>query len=399
MNLLELIDKRKQATAKLEGIITNAKSVEKRTFSDDEKHEFAEIELEIENIDKEINERSNKNINTKQINKEIMNKEFRLLDVIRETVEGRNYSDASNVLIEAGKEEMRKAGHNVSVNSVPIPFEMRAISGSDAVDNVVFDILQPLKNLLVFTQAGAEFMTGLTGNGALVLCEEAKAYWKGEVKGTDTDNFSRVEIKPKFISAVTTVDRQWLTQTSQSVEGMIRTRIIDAIAQKIESTILGNGIGSENIPSGILGGISSAKKPSVNGVVTFDKVVALESSVAAKNALGANPVYITTAVGRGSLKVSNKSANGEVKICELGEVNGYKLLVTNNIPTVDLGTGAEQPVIFGNFSDLVIAQWGGLELIIDPYTKASDGQIVVTVSGLFDVARKHNESFAIGTIK
>ncbi len=71
MNLLELIDKRKQATAKLEGIVNTAKSVEKRTFSDDEKHEFAEIELEIENIDKEINERSNKNINTKQINKEI----------------------------------------------------------------------------------------------------------------------------------------------------------------------------------------------------------------------------------------------------------------------------------------------------------------------------------------
>lgn len=401
MNLLELIDKRKQASEKLQTLTTTVKTIEKRKFTEDEEVQFNELEVEIKEIDIRIEKLENeeRNINKQTIKNTKTMKEFRLLNAIRAKVEERNFDEASQELINAGIEEMRKVGHNITSNSICVPFEMRTISGQEAVDNIVFDLLTPLRNKLVLTQAGAQVLSGLTGSGAFALLGDTTAYWKGETKNADNDSIIRAEIKPRFISAKTTIDKQWLTQTSQSVEGMIKDRILNAIAQKLEATILGNGIGNEYIPAGLLGGISATKKPAVNGVVSFDNIVALETAVDSANGINGTPVYITNAKGRGLLKTANKGAKTDTKICENSEINGYKLICSNNVPSIDFGDGVEQPVIFGNFSDLVIAQWGGLEIVVDPLTKAENGEIVLTATGLFDIAKRHNESFAIGTIK
>ena len=54
MNLLELIDKRKQASEKLQTLTTTAKTIEKRKFTEEEEVQFNELETEMKDIDIEI---------------------------------------------------------------------------------------------------------------------------------------------------------------------------------------------------------------------------------------------------------------------------------------------------------------------------------------------------------
>ncbi|MEZ7686630.1 phage major capsid protein, partial [Neisseria flavescens] len=52
------------------------------------------------------------------------------------------------------------------------------------------------------------------------------------------------------------------------------------------------------------------------------------------------------------------------------------------------------PLIFGNWSDLMIAHWGVLDVIVDPYTKSTAGAVRITTLQDVDIAVRHVESFA-----
>ena len=51
-------------------------------------------------------------------------------------------------------------------------------------------------------------------------------------------------------------------------------------------------------------------------------------------------------------------------------------------------------VIFGNFDDLMIGQWGGLDIVVDPYSGAKKAQVSVIINSWWDVAVRHAQSFA-----
>ncbi len=400
MNLLELIDKRKQATAKLEGIITNAKSVEKRTFSDDEKHEFAEIELEIENIDKEINERSNKNINTKQINKEIMNKEFRLLGAINDFLKGKEVSDENKEIIETGVRMLRNAGVG-ETSGLAVPMDFRAITSANSgavIATQPIGMIDALKANLVLTQAGATVMSGLTGTTVLPRYSGTGAAWEAEnVEATDkAGTIDGVTLTPKRLYSTIKVSKQFLMQDGVDAEAYLQNEIVKAIAAKLEQSVF-ESTAVAGVPAGLFNGILSTGVVglTVSGTATYANAVKLESTVEGANVPLINPVYITTPKGKGILKTTPVAAGTAKMICELGEVNGYKLLSTSNVKTF-VG-GAEEGIVFGNFSDLVLANWGVMNLEFED--KPRENSIYITVNSYWDIAKKHNESFAIGTIK
>ena len=53
----------------------------------------------------------------------------------------------------------------------------------------------------------------------------------------------------------------------------------------------------------------------------------------------------------------------------------------------------------GNFSDYVIAQWGGIDLTVDPYTKAADGKVRLVINAYFDAKPRRSEAFAKKVLK
>jgi hypothetical protein len=122
-------------------------------------------------------------------------------------------------------------------------------------------------------------------------------------------------------------------------------------------------------------------------VPTYAKMVALESAVDTANALVGNLAYVTNASGRGLLKSIDKGVSndtGDMLCSEDNKVNGYPLLVTN---ACSAGAGASTNndlLVFGNWKDLCIAQWGGYDITVDPYTLAAVGCVKIVINAYFD---------------
>jgi len=51
-------------------------------------------------------------------------------------------------------------------------------------------------------------------------------------------------------------------------------------------------------------------------------------------------------------------------------------------------------IIFGNFADLLIGQWGGMDIVVDPYTQAPSGLVRLVINSWWDVLVKRAASFA-----
>ena len=124
--------------------------------------------------------------------------------------------------------------------------------------------------------------------------------------------------------------------------------------------------------------------------------------------------YITTPLARGKWKTNAKISGfpsflweaGAVKWddggkgTDAGLVNGYRAFATNQLSsfTINAGTGAGAATngcIFGNFNDLIIANWAGIDVVTDPYTAAATGEIVVTIHLMCDIGVRRPRSFCV----
>ena len=63
-------------------------------------------------------------------------------------------------------------------------------------------------------------------------------------------------------------------------------------------------------------------------------------------------------------------------------VNGFYAFVSSNVASD--GVAGKEHVLFGDFSKVHIAQFGGLDFLYDPYSGAASGEPRMVVTGLFD---------------
>jgi len=406
-SILGLKDERGLLSTKAEEIINTAK-VEKRKLTENESSDFNEITTQMSLLSNEIKLEESRGLqDIKEITQVITNQKtnmenFSLLRAIEARANGKNLSADTLRVIEAGKAEMRKSGVTAS-GDICLPLEYRAdivaqgaTLGQEAVSEQKFGILEPLKASLVLVQAGATFLTGLIGDVSIPTYGGTSALWKGEVAiaADGAGAFAEVNLSPKRITAFIDISKQFLNQDSVSAEAMLMKNIVDAVALKLEATILGKAVGDANQPAGLF-----ATAPSIKGAATYANMVALETAVDTANAIVGNCKYITNAAGRGILKTVPKVAGQPVYLLDGGELNGYPVLVTNNIANA-LQVGVdENGIIFGNFEDLVIAQWGAIDLIVDPFTVAQYGKVRIVVNAYFDAKIRRTESFKTGSLK
>lgn len=405
--ILELQDERALLTEKAEKFINNAR-VEMRKLTVGEDKDFKETTVLISNLNAEIalGEVRMKN-EQKEFNQIITNtnqnmSKFSLLRAIEARSKGANLPEEAQKLVELGKAEMRKAGQNFE-GDIVLPLEYRsdilsgtATQGQETVAEQKMNILKPLRASLVLVQAGANFLTGLSGDVSIPAYGGTSAAWKGEVASADDGGgaFSEVNLTPKRLTAYINVSKQFLAQDSADAEAMLLMDIVNAVSSKLESTILGKADVSATQPGGLF-----FTAPSIKGAASFINMVAMETAVDTSNALAGNLKYITNPAGKGLLKTTTKAAGQPIFILENGEVNGYPVLVTNNVASgLQVGVD-ENGVIFGNFGDLVIAQWGGFDIIVDPYTMAKNGQVQIVINTFFDAKVRRAASFKTASIK
>ncbi|WP_321331895.1 phage major capsid protein [uncultured Bacteroides sp.] len=399
--MLELIEERNQLIEARKGIIAKVKK-EARQLSTEENNSLGEAQIRLEEIKTEMEEREAMNRKLGTPHGKESQKRFSLTRAIRESMSG-NYSEESLAVIQRGKEQM--VGLETT-GSLIIPVgEQRAVvvagtdaNGGYAIDTDLFDIMTPLQANLILAQVGANIVTGLTNNVSIPKYSGTTAAWAGETAAAadGTGAFSKDSFAPKRLAAVTYISKQMLAQDSLGVEMMLRNQIILAISQKLEATIFGKDATVTTKPDGFFTTV-----PAAGGVVDWAKIVALETSLSTSNALTQNLAYVIHPAILGKLKTTVKDASGAggFLIGDNGLLNGYKSLVTTNIAS-GMQTGLnEYGAIFGNWADYFVGQWGALDLTIDPYTEAANGQVKIVVNAYFDAGMRRAESFAKTTWK
>jgi HK97 family phage major capsid protein len=126
-------------------------------------------------------------------------------------------------------------------------------------------------------------------------------------------------------------------------------------------------------------------------------MVDLETAVAEDNALMGNLAYLTTPGIKGALKKAVKES-GQASYVFEGDnsINGYNAYVSSSMPSaLTKGTSSDcHAIVFGNFSELIIAQWAGVDIVVDPYSLSKNAKIQLVVNAWYDIAVRHAASFA-----
>ena len=321
-------------------------------------------------------------------NRNKMKKQFSLLKAINDIANNRSLDAASQAVINAGADEMRSAGQSFS-GQIQLPVESRAaVTVTDEHDDVIevefADLLTPLRAKNVLVAAGAKYMSGLIGDVQVPIMGAGNVTWEGEVASAQEAGytFTSKKLQPKRLTAYVDISKQFLVQDSIGAEQAIRADIVAAINSKLESTILGSAQGSTTTPAGIFYGQSPKT------ITTFKDICDLEASIEDANVIG-ECKYVMSNKAKAALRNMPKSSKSTQLVMENGEVDGTPVLNTSNVEA--------QNIAYGDWNNLAIGQWGAIDLVVDPYTLAKDGQVRIVINAFFDAITLRPEAFAFGT--
>lgn len=375
----------------------NTDTEDKKEVQVDETVEKSDEEVQDEDKDKdndvegEDKEETRSARTHKHININTMKEQrFSLLKAIRNVAENRQLDNVTAAVCNEGMKEMRAAGLN-TVGQIYIPtMETRAAvsvasEGVDVVATDLYDIIEPLRAKNVLVQAGAKFYTGLTNNAQIPVMTGSNVNWAGETAAATDGNvlFNNVTLTPKRLTAYVDISKMLLAQDSIGVENAIRQDLINAINSKLENTILGKGAKSATTPAGIFNGKTPTK------VTDFEGLVGLEAKVEEANVLGGIS-YIASPSARASFRNMMKGSRGTAQLAYTdGTLDGTPVYSTSNVEA--------KTFVVGDFSNLAIGSWGGLDIVVDNYTQAVNGMIRLVVNAYFDAALIRPEAFQYGT--
>lgn len=329
-------------------------------------------------------------------------REFSLMRAIRAMANptDRSARAAAEFEFEAAAEAAKRDG--IDPQGLYIPADVRRSwnqrdlntsddSGLIAEDFRAGDFIDVLRNASSVMQAGATMLTGLVGDVKIPKKTAASTGgWISTEGGASSESeptFGQVTMSPKTVGAFTDITRLMMMQSSLDIEALVRNDLSTGIALAIDNGAL-QGSGSSGQPTGIAN-TSGINAPTAFAAAnpTFAEVVAMETAVAEDNALMGNLAYILPASMYGALKTTAKdSGSGQFVVEPGGTMNGYRAVVSNQVTAGDL--------YFGNFSDLLIGMYGGLDITVDPYTASTSGTVRIVALQTCDVAVRHAVSFA-----
>lgn len=356
--------------------------------------EIRSIEEKLQNIDslftvKEVEaEKRNNEVKT---NKEKM--DISLIKEIRSYVNTNTFSPEMIELSKRGAEANQIAGQGCQ-GQISIPVEVRSgytvsDAGSSVVANDITNLLEPLRSKNVLMQAGAKFITGLRNNVIFPSLGKQNVGWNTE-NGSAINGASGItsqQMVPHRLTAYIDISKQFLTQESADCERVIREDLIRAISSKLEATILGK---EADDPANFTFWTSGATVLPVSG---YNGICTVESTFEGGDFDTANAKYLINPAAKGTLRQMAKKSTQLVY--EDGEIDSTPALVTSNV-----GNGTtDGNLIYGDFGNLVIGQWGSIDLSIDTVTKAITNEVRIVINTYFGVARLRPNAFVLGKVQ
>lgn len=267
-------------------------------------------------------------------------------------------------------------------------------------------MIELLRARMVTVGMGAKSMTDMQGLFAIPRQSTASTFYmvtQGANVTASNATIDQVPFSPHTGGVQTQYTRQLLEQTNQDAEMFVREDQAAVVARGVETAGL-NGQGSNGFPLGLLQNMQIAIYPinANGGSPTWTQLVSLQAYLSYFNADVGSLGYITDALTRATLQTTVKVAASTFPIylwnteAPAAPVAGFPCGITNLLPqNITKGNASNlHAMIYGNWADMIYAFWSGMDTIVDPYTQAANGGVVITTLQDFDVNIRHYQSFA-----
>ena len=274
-----------------------------------------------------------------------------------------------------------------------------------ATDLLAGSFIDVLRAKMVTAQLGATYLTGLQGNVAIPKkTGPSTAAWVAEnaapSESTNVPSFGQVTLSPKTLAGFVDFSRRLMLQSSLDIETLIRNDLASTIAVAMDNAAI-SGSGT-NRPTGVLNtsGIGSVTLGTNGLAPTWQMVVDLVREVEIDNVDATSAGFLTNAQVKSRLARTPRQSSGIegnfILQPPFSDLYGYPLTVSQQVPSnLTKGSGTNlSAMIFGVWSDLLIGQWSGIDLMVDPYTGSSAATVRVTAFHDCDFAVRYPESFA-----
>jgi len=410
------------AVTKQGELLDLAKNEGGRAFTDVEQSSFDGLESEITKISDDI-KRAEVIENAEMRNAELRGakeklspeakvaKNYSFLSMINDASRGKPMDGLVREMHEEALKESRESGVNISGIGIPsflIDYRTMLTSGVAATaGNTVPTNLQgyipALRPQLKVVGLGATIYDNLYGNVKIPRnLGGTAATWEDENSdgAESNDTFDQISLDPHRVGLFTDLSKLLLRQSSIGVEADVRNAMSFAIAKAVDTAAL-YGTNANGQPKGLTGYTINSVTHGADGAnPTWGTIIDLETAVAVDNADVGRLAYLTTPGMRGFLKQTPiVTGTNDRMIWNDGMLNGYRAEVSTQIKadgTKGNGT-ALHSIFFGAWDQLIIANWGGLDILVDPYTQGLKHAVRVYINSWWDIGVKQENAFALAS--
>ncbi len=293
-----------------------------------------------------------------------------------------NVSGIYKEMDQEARNESRYTGQNYKGVGIPSSVLTRAwaTSSTNSVDTMSFT--DQLESNLVLTSAGANFYGGIN-NLKFPIFSGVTSTWRGETGGAavaTAGDLTALTLSPKKLISVVDMSQESVVQ-NPSLEAALQGNIARNMASTLEVALLAEA----NVASAPTSILAAAAAASTGAVFSATTANLLEDTYIGNDGTyeGARMAWLMDADAYSAAKVavmvSNVSALYDFRD---KTINGMYAFVSSNVASD--ATASKDNVLFGDFSKVHIAQFGGLDFLYDPYTNADTGEPRMVVTALFD---------------
>jgi HK97 family phage major capsid protein len=323
---------------------------------------------------------------------------YSVLRAIRAIAEGN--PQLAPLEMEASRTLARQLGREPRGFFVPYEVQKRDLTAASTTQGARLvgtehrpqDFVELLRARLVVMQLGARRMSGLVGNVSIPRQTGAgTAYWLANEATAITEGdqtIGQILMSPKNVGAYTEISKQLTTQSTPDAEAMVMDDLARVVAIAIDTAAL-NGTGATGQPLGLIG---TAGIGAVTGTsLAYAGIQEFQTDVAASNALVAGCAYLTTPAVASLLMQRQRftSTDSPLWMGSVldGTVSGFRATSSTLVPAATM--------IFGDFSQIILAEWGVMELEVNPYANFPAGIIGVRAWASVDIAIRQAGAFSV----
>ena len=300
-------------------------------------------------------------------------------------------------------EARQKTGAQIELRDV-IATTSTQVAG--AVPVLVKDFIEPLEKGIIYGMLGIKIQTGLTSDVKYPITPYITAMIAGEtIELTDT-TITLKDLMPKPQKMGATIPLTGLSNIK--TDGAVYNWVVNNLSLAVARTLNRWMFQPTAVADGLHGVFSYneaanpiQQKP-LSATPTYQELLALRGAVMST---GAYPdgtyAYVMSGMMYATLEATPVNPNGGDKmIITDGKIGGVPVFITEEIECLG---GTQYNVVpkhvgFGRFSDCMAHQFGGMRLIVDPYSESTADVTRTTINTYWSVDLVRAKSFVIGTI-